>query len=153
MLAVQGDGIGAEVGNNLLLRAHVFKAFANERVDQPTPRVFGIGSHPGDAAHLADFALDVHFHRVDDNLRGQVPLVEPAHDVRCLKYGHLGLLHLHVGPADAGHFRRADLKGVAQQGLKFLKIFFAKLAQFKGFCAYVLARRGFSVGGGSALRG
>ena len=82
-----------------------------------------------------------------------MPLVEPAHNVRRLKYGHLGLLHLHVRPADAGHFRGAYLKGVAQQGLKFFKIFFAKLAQFKGFCTHILTGGGLSVLGGSALRG
>ena len=96
VLAVEGDGVGAEVGNALLLVAHILQAFGDECADEPPARVFRVGGHARNAAHFADGAVDVHFHGVDDDLGSEVPFVKPAHDVRGLENGQFGLLHLLV---------------------------------------------------------
>ena len=53
----------------------------------------------------------------------------------------------------AREWERGTLESLFVTPVRPLELIFAKLAQLKGFCAYVLYGRGFSVGGGGALRG
>ena len=130
-LTVEGEGVGAEEGDELPLLAHVLEAFAHQAVGKAAPRVLRIGRHPRDAAHLQDLALDVDLHGVDHDLGGELVAVEPAQHISLREHGQLFALDFLFRPAGLDHLGRGDLEGVAQERVELLQIALVQLAHRK----------------------
>ena len=57
---------------------HVIENVFHQRTNQALSGILRVCGNAGDAAHIHDFVVNVHFHGIDHNHRGKLVTVKPA---------------------------------------------------------------------------
>ena len=119
---VQRDGVGVEQGEALALLVHLGQSLDHQPLHDAVAGVLWVGTHAGHKAYVIYRVVDVHFQRVDRELRDEVFAVKAAQHIGAFQHRKLGLLDLVVLPAGGGKLFLGHLKGIAQQGVILIEI-------------------------------
>ena len=100
----------------------MFETLLHQPFHQSVSRIFRIGAHAGDKPHGINGVIDVHFQRIDGDLRHQRVPVKAAQHIRTFQDREFGLLDLVAAPPAEGKILLRDLKGIAQKGVVLFKV-------------------------------
>ena len=95
---------------------------AHQTLHNAVAAVFRVGAHAGNESDGVYRAVDVHFQRINGDLRYKCVVIEAAEHIGAFENREFGLFDLVVPPSGGGQFLFRDLEGVAQQGIVLLKI-------------------------------
>ena len=121
-VAVQRDGIRIQQRQRLPVFAHFRQTALHEFRHQSHTGIFRIGRHARDESDGVHGGMDVHFQRIDRELRNEGLAVETAPDVGAFQNREFRLLDVVFFPSVILKVLFRDLEGVTQQGVVLVQI-------------------------------